>query len=130
MICWRNLRVSTKMVNIHGVEDHLLDQIKEYNGIWCFVEDFIEQSYPFGMLDEKRTTNMRHRVKASFNHSKMESFSNNGEVKVKIKQVRMQTRRKKRKTNDEISKQKIKRQNVRDECFENCMDNNEKNSKI
>ena len=33
MICWRNLRVSTKMVNIHGVEDHLLDQIKEYNGI-------------------------------------------------------------------------------------------------
>ena len=28
MLCWRNLRVSTKMVKIHGIEDHLLDQIK------------------------------------------------------------------------------------------------------
>ena len=24
MICWRNLRLSTKMVKIHGIEDHLL----------------------------------------------------------------------------------------------------------
>ena len=40
---------------------------------------------------------MRDRVKASINHSKMESTSNNGEVKWKIIQVRMNTRRKKRK---------------------------------
>ena len=26
MLCWRNLRLSTKMVKIHGIEDHLLDQ--------------------------------------------------------------------------------------------------------
>ena len=49
------------------------------------------------MLDEKRIANMRDRVKASFNHSKMESISNNGEVKLKIIQVRMETRRKKNK---------------------------------
>ena len=43
---------------------------------------------------------MRDIVKASFNHSKMESISNNGEVKLKIKEVRMETRRKKKpKTN-------------------------------
>ena len=119
------------MVTIHGIEDYLLDQINKYNGIGCLVEDFIEQTHHFGMLDEKKKpANIRDRVKISFNHSKMESISNNGEVKLKIKQVRMQTRRKKTKTNDEISKQKIKRQNDRDECFENCMDNNEKNSKI
>ena len=39
----------------------------------------------------------------------------------------MQTRRKqnKRKPMDGKSKQKRKRQNVRDECFDNFMDNNE-----
>ena len=68
---------------------------------------------------------MRDRVKASFNHSKMESISNNGEIKLKIKQVRMQTKRKKiNEPMDEKSKQKIKRQNVWDESFENCMDKN------
>ena len=51
MIFWRNLRLSTKTVKIHGIEDHLLDQIKKYNGIWCFIEDFIEQTHQFGMLD-------------------------------------------------------------------------------
>ena len=31
MLCWRNLRLSTKMVKIHVIEDHLLDQRKKYN---------------------------------------------------------------------------------------------------
>ena len=78
------------------------------------------------MLDEKRTANMRDRTKASFNHSKNESISNNGEVKLKIEQVRIQTRRNqiKRKPMDEKTKKKIKRQTIRDECFEQCMNNN------
>ena len=42
MSCWRNLRFSTKRDKIHGIEDHLLDQIKKYNGIGCFIEDIIE----------------------------------------------------------------------------------------
>ena len=92
--CWRNLRLSTKIVKIHRIKDHLLNQIKKYNGIGCFIECFIEHTYQFGMLDEKRTANMRDRVKTLLNHSKMESISNNGEVKLKIIQVRMETRRK------------------------------------
>ena len=64
MICWRNLRLSTKMVKIHGIEDHLWDQIKKYNGLGCFIKDFIEQAQQFGMLDQKRTSNMRDRIKA------------------------------------------------------------------
>ena len=70
-----------------------MDQIKKYNGIGCFIENFIEQTHQFGMLDKKRTKNMRDRTKASFNHSKNESIFNNSEVKLKIEQVRMQTRR-------------------------------------
>ena len=63
MTCWRNLRLSTKMVKIHGIEDHLLDQIKDYGGIGDFIEDFIEQAHQFGMVDEKRIANMRDRKK-------------------------------------------------------------------
>ena len=78
------------------------------------------------MLDEKRTANMRDRTKASFSSSKNETISNNGEVKLKIEQVRMETRRKqiKRKPMDEKTKKKIKRQTIRDEYFEQCMNNN------
>ena len=45
MICWRNLRLSTKIVKMHGIEDHILDQIKKYDGIGCFIEDFLEQTH-------------------------------------------------------------------------------------
>ena len=48
---------------------------KKYNGIGCFIEDFIEYSHQFGMIDKRSTGNMRDRVKASMNHSKMESIS-------------------------------------------------------
>ena len=78
--CWGNLRLSAKTVIIHGIEDHLLDQIKKDNKIECFIEDFIEQSYQYGMIDEKITANIGDRVKKSINYSKIGSISNNGEV--------------------------------------------------
>ena len=53
---------------------------------------------------------MRDRTKASFTHSKDESIYNNG-------------KQNKRNPMDEKSK-KIKRQIVRNDCFEQCMDNN------
>ena len=55
----------------------------------------------------------------------MESISNNGDVKLKIKQVKMQTRRKQNKRNQWMKNLNKKYRNVRDECCENCMDNNE-----
>ena len=51
---WRNLRLSMKMIKIHGDEDHLFDPIKKFNGICCFIEDFIEQAHQFGALDGKK----------------------------------------------------------------------------
>ena len=61
MMKWRNLRMSMQMIKIHGVEDRLFDQIKHYNGIECFIEDFIEQAHQFGNLDESRTGKLRDR---------------------------------------------------------------------
>ena len=62
--CWRNLLLSTNMVKIHVIEDHLLDHIKKYNGTGCFIESFIEQARQFEMIDEKRTAYIRDRVNA------------------------------------------------------------------
>ena len=93
LLCWRNLHLSTKMVKIHDLDDHLLNQIKKYNGIGCFVENFIEQARQFGMIDEKLPVNIRDRVKTSINHLKMDILSLNGEVRSKIKQVTINTRK-------------------------------------
>ena len=46
------------------MEDYLLDQIKEYNRIGSFIEYFVEQAYQLGMIDKKRTRNMKDREKS------------------------------------------------------------------
>ena len=56
-------KIIYKNGKFHGIEDHLLDQIKTYNGIRYFIEDFIEQTYRFSILDGKRIANMRDRKK-------------------------------------------------------------------
>ena len=80
MLCWRNLRFSSNIPKIHGIEDHVLDQIVKYNGIGCFIEYCIEQDHQYGMLEERKSANMRDRVKTAHNHSKMEMVRNNGKV--------------------------------------------------
>ena len=42
MIMWRNLRLSMRGPKIHGMEDHLIEQMKQYKGIGNFTEDFVE----------------------------------------------------------------------------------------
>ena len=59
MLKWINLRLSMKMIKIHGVEDNLFDRIKKFNRICYFIDDFIEQAHQFGALDEKRTGKLR-----------------------------------------------------------------------
>jgi hypothetical protein len=69
---WRDLRLSMKMPKIHALEDHLIASMEQWNGIGDFLEDFIEQAHQFGMKEEKRTANMRDRVRAANSHSKWE----------------------------------------------------------
>ena len=64
MIKWKNLRISMQMIQIHGVDNHLFDQIKHSNGIGCFIEDFIEQVHQFKNLDESKTGKVRDSEKA------------------------------------------------------------------
>ena len=52
-----------------------------------FIEDFIKQVHQFRMIDERTTTNMRDRVIALIDQSKIESILLNDEVKSNIKQV-------------------------------------------
>ena len=127
MLFWRNLRFSSKMSKIHGTEDNLLDQIIKYDGIGCFIEDFIEQAHQYGMLEERKSANMRDRENAAHNHSKMEMIRNNGKVINKIIEIKRDTRRviNKRKTIDAKTIKKERRKRTREECYENSIENNE-----
>ena len=62
------------MVNFNGIEDNLSDQVKKYNENGYFIEEFIEQSHQFGIIDEKRTANMRDRKKHHLIIPKMKLF--------------------------------------------------------
>ena len=75
------------------------------------------------MIDERRTANMRDRVKTSITHSKMEIISLNGEVKSKIKQVVVDRRRtrNKLKLKEIKSDKKDKRIFIRDTCINNSV---------
>ena len=104
------------MIKINGIEDDLLNQIMKYDGIEYFIDDFIEQARQFGMIDERRTANMRDKMKSSIDYSKMESILLNSEVKSKIKQVVVDTTRtrKKRKLKHVQSDKKEKTQLIRE----------------
>ena len=58
-----------------------------------FIEDFIEQAHQYGMLEERKSANMRDREKAAHYHSKMEMIRNNGKVINKIIEIKRNTRR-------------------------------------
>ena len=110
--CWRNLRLSTKTVKIHGIEDHLLNQMMKYNKFGYFIEYFIEQTHQLGMIDERRTLNMRDWVKASIDHSEIVRISWNSKVKLKIQQLAVDTRKTRKKRNlKDIKSDKKKKEN-------------------
>ena len=69
-----------QMIKIHGVEDYLFDQIKHYNGIGCFIDDFIVQAHRFGNLDESWTGKLRDRKKSYNHHSTYEWIGLNRNV--------------------------------------------------
>ena len=69
---------------------------------------------------------MRDTEKAAHNYSKMEMIRNNGKVINKIIELKKNTRRviKKRKSIDANTINKEKKQKVREECYENLIENN------
>jgi hypothetical protein len=64
-----------KMPKIHGLEDHFIAMVEQWNGTGNFLDDSNEQgAHQFGssMKKEKRTSNMRDQVRAMNSHSKWE----------------------------------------------------------
>jgi hypothetical protein len=97
MLKWRDLRLSMNMPKIHGLEDHLIATMERWNGIGDFLEDFIEQAHQFGMREEKRTANMRDRVRAANSHSKWEwADKMSSDVRIAKEEVKQKTSRKRK----------------------------------
>jgi hypothetical protein len=68
----RDLWLSMEIPKIHGLQDHLVIMMEQWNGISEFLEDFVEQEHQLGMREEKRTANMRDQVRVANLHSKGE----------------------------------------------------------
>jgi hypothetical protein len=102
MLKWRDLRLSMNMPKIHGLEDHLVAMMERWNGIGDFLEDFIEQAHQFGMREEKRTANMRDRVRAANSHSKWEwADKMSSDVRLAKEEVKQKTSRKRKAGNEQ-----------------------------
>jgi hypothetical protein len=94
---WRDLRLSTKGPKFHLLEDHLVEQMEMWRGIGDCFEDFIKQAHQFGVKDEKRTSNMRDRVKAANSHSRWEWAETMSEqVKIAKTEIEKKTTRKRK----------------------------------
>ncbi|WP_288993338.1 hypothetical protein [uncultured Marinobacter sp.] len=124
MLKWRDLRLSMKMPKIHGLEDHLIASMEQWNGIGDFLEDFIEQAHQFGMKEEKRTANMRDRVRAANSHSKWEwADKMSSDVRIAKEEVKEKTSRKRKAGNEQPlreqreSEKRQKRMETRRACL-------------
>jgi hypothetical protein len=113
MKMWRYLRLSTKGPKIHGVEDHLRDQMNEVGGIGDFLEDFVEQGHQTGVKDEIRTKGLN-RMKAFIAHSNWEFRNNRVGVVLAKEEVKRKTgRKRKRNANTRMIESKISRETKR-----------------
>jgi hypothetical protein len=103
MMKWRHLRLSTKMPKIHGLEDHLIPLMEQWNDIGDFFKDFIGQAHQIGMKEEqKRTANMRDRVRAANSHSKWEwADKMSTDVRIAKEDVKEKTSRKRKVGNEQ-----------------------------
>jgi hypothetical protein len=54
MKLWRALDCTTTAPKPHAIEDHLIDQIRQFEGIGEFTEDFNEQVHRDGICDERK----------------------------------------------------------------------------
>jgi hypothetical protein len=97
MLKWSDIGLPVKMPKIHGLEDHLIASMEQWNGTGDFREDFIEQAHDqLGMTkEEKRTATMRDRVRASNSHSKWEQADKmSSDVCIAKEEVKEKTSRK------------------------------------
>ena len=69
---WRDLYLSFKGPKIHAIADHLVALMTKWNGIGCFLEDFVEKEHQTGKLEEKRTGHMGNKNRQALSNSRHE----------------------------------------------------------
>ena len=116
---WRNLRLSFEKPKIHGVEVHILQQMVLWNGIGCFVEDFVEKAHQDGVRDEVRTKGLS-RIMAYNSHSNWEWNKNTNEVVNEKKEMKEKTSKggKKKSTEEKEEAKRKKRIDNRKKSLE------------
>ena len=62
---WKYLRFLMMAPKIHGIDDHLLEQMIRWDGIGEYAEDFIKQAHQFGVKEELRTRGMFSKTKTA-----------------------------------------------------------------
>ena len=91
----------------HGLEDHLMNQMEQMDGIGDFLEDFVEQSHQTGARDEIRTRGLD-RAKAFLLHSNQEYKSNKVPVVLAKEDVKNRTSRKRKRRGAALKKHESK----------------------
>ena len=57
---WNDLHLSLIGKKIHAIIVHVIQHMRKWRGIGCFVEDYVEKLHQTGKKEEKRTGNMTH----------------------------------------------------------------------
>jgi hypothetical protein len=69
---WREMELSMEAPKVHAVQDHLCDQLIQYQGIGDLMEDFVEQAHQDGILDDRRTRSIKDKTVVAAIHSHWE----------------------------------------------------------
>ena len=116
---WRELGLSFKGPKIHAVKDHLLSLMKNWNGIGCFLEDFVEKEHQTGKLEDKRTGNMGNNNRRASSNSRHEwARKMVPKIKLEKKRIKSESTRKRTKRSidsEETAAKKRKKRDKKDE---------------
>ena len=96
---------------MHAVAAHLGEDVRRFQGIGLFVEDFMEQDHQFGRKDEEKTKGVRSRGQQFVIHCRHDEMRN---IPAVVKHEEIVALKSKRKTseNAEAAEQKRKKQRL------------------
>jgi hypothetical protein len=121
MKLWREMELSTEAPKPHAIENHLVDQVVQFNGIGDLGEDFVEQSHQTWIRDHGRMQMLKDREEVANIHCRWEHKCKLPVVLQKKEDVTKASIRKKRVainnvvTTVPISREVEKKQKIRDE---------------
>jgi hypothetical protein len=72
MKLWREMELSMEAPKVHAVQDHLCDQLTQYQWIGDLMEDFVEQAHQDGIHDDRRTRSIKDKTIVAAIHSNWE----------------------------------------------------------